>query len=64
MQAEWKKLDDGTWGVMAQCGGRSAEMVGQMVVVKKKDRSATNVTLGPVVKDFGKGDWAVFEVAK
>ena len=63
MKAEWQKLENGSWGVLVQCGGRGAEMVGQMVVVRKKDKTSSNVTLGTLVKDYGKGDWALFEVA-
>lgn len=61
MQAEWKKLENGTWGVMVECGGRGAVMVGQMVVVRRKDRTSSNVTLGALVQDWGKGDWALFQ---
>jgi hypothetical protein len=40
----WDKLSDGSWGVMVRCGGRGAEMVGRTIVVRRKDRSTSNVT--------------------
>jgi hypothetical protein len=59
----WDKLSDGSWGVMVRCGGRGTEMVGQTVVVRRKDRSTSNVMLGALVADYGQGDVAVYQVA-
>ena len=63
MVGTWDKLDDGSWGVQVRCGGRGAEMVGQMIVVRRKDKTTSNETLGALVADYGQGDVAVYRVA-
>ncbi len=62
MTGTWDKLDDGSWGVMVRCGGRGVEMVGHTIVVRRRDRSTSNETLGELVADYGLGDVCVYRV--
>lgn len=63
MVGTWDKLDDGSWGVQVRAGGNGAALVGEIVVVRRRDRTSSNVTLGRLVADYGAGDVAVYEVA-
>jgi hypothetical protein len=60
--ANWDRLDDGSWGLSVRCGGHGAEMVGQLVTARRKDRSTSTERLGALVQDYGHGDVCVYRV--
>lgn len=60
MVGMWDKLDDGTWGVSVRVGGKGASMVGEVVVVRRKDKTTCNAMLTALVTDYGVGDVAIF----
>lgn len=60
LDGKWERLDDGAWGVSVRCGGRGEAMVGRDVHVATRDKRMTVVTLGALVRDYGRGDVAIY----
>lgn len=63
LRGAWARVDD-RFVAEVRCGGRGEEMVGRMAVLMSRGKEWTTVTLGPVVKDWGKGDVVHFEVIR
>ena len=60
MVGTWDKLDDGSWGVSVRVGGKGASMIGEVVVVRRKDKTTCNARLVALVADYGDGDVATY----